>query len=83
MWLIRKIGLKAKAHIWDGSDTVCRMASTGLLKIEKFELRDERLHHEICQRCDPFVRSIISPWETLPNGDRVRTLTSSEGLDLK
>jgi hypothetical protein len=51
MWLIRKSGTKVKAHIWNGSDTVCRMASTHGLKMDRFEVRDDRGQHEICHMC--------------------------------
>jgi len=50
-YLIRKTGAKVKAHIWQGSDTACRMASTGGLKRSRFEIRTDRGEHEICQMC--------------------------------
>ena len=51
MWLIKKNGTKAKAHIWTGTDTVCRMASTGGLTLSRFEVRKERGDHEVCSMC--------------------------------
>lgn len=51
MWLVRKNGKKVKAHIWTGSDTACRMWSTGGLKQPRFEVVGERGDHEICHMC--------------------------------
>lgn len=50
-FLIRKTGAKVKAHLWVGHDTACRMWSTGGLKQSKFEVRDDRGEHEVCQMC--------------------------------
>jgi len=50
-WLIRKTGSKVKAHIWNGRDTACRMASTGGLKLDRFEVRQDRGTHEVCHMC--------------------------------
>jgi hypothetical protein len=54
MYLIRKKGQrlhKAKAHIWIGNDTACRMWSTGGLVREHFELCDGRGEHKVCWMC--------------------------------
>lgn len=50
-FLIRKTGAKAKAHVWKGEDTACRMWSTGGLKKSRFEVRKDRGEHEICHMC--------------------------------
>jgi hypothetical protein len=50
-FLIRKRGAKAKAHLWTGADTVCRMWSTGGLKQESYEVRPDRGLHETCHMC--------------------------------
>jgi hypothetical protein len=50
-YLIRKNGTKQKAHVWLGGDTVCRMWSTGGLKRDRFEVRDDRGEREICHMC--------------------------------
>jgi hypothetical protein len=50
-FLIRKTGAKARAHLWMGDDTACRMWSTGGLKRSRFEVRSERGDHEICVMC--------------------------------
>lgn len=50
-YLIRKIGAKARAHLWNGEDTACRMWSTGGLKKSRFEVKDEKGAHEICLMC--------------------------------
>lgn len=57
MWLIRKRGLKARAHIWNGSDTACRMWSTGGLKRDLFECSPDRGQHEICHMCAVVARA--------------------------
>jgi hypothetical protein len=51
LWLIRKKGEKVKAHIWDGNDTKCRMYSTGGIRADRFEIRQDRGQHEICHMC--------------------------------
>lgn len=51
MWLVRKRGTKAKAHVWTGTDTACRMASTGGLKLNRFDVREDRGDYEICHMC--------------------------------
>lgn len=50
-FLIRKTGLKARAHLWTGEDTACRMWSTGGLKRSRFDVKSERGEHEICVMC--------------------------------
>lgn len=43
---------KRRAHIWTGSDTVCRMWSTGgMRRRNRYEVKDEPGEHEICQIC--------------------------------
>jgi hypothetical protein len=51
MWLMRKTGLKVKAHVWNGKDTACRMASTGGLKMSRFEVCETPGTHEVCHMC--------------------------------
>jgi hypothetical protein len=49
MWLIRKTGLKARADIWDGSDSACRMYSTGGIRNKsRYAVREERGDHAVC-----------------------------------
>ena len=52
-YLIRKTGTKQKAHIWLGSDTACRMWSTGGLRRDRYEVRDDRGNHAVCHMCKP------------------------------
>jgi hypothetical protein len=65
MYLISKRG--RIAHIWDGKDTACRMASTGGLKLEKCRAVDEIGERAICQMCQqsaidrPEARLMITP----------------------
>lgn len=55
-YLIRMRGAKVKAHYWDGTDTFCRMASTGGLKLLRFAVCDDRGSHEVCHMCDVEAR---------------------------
>jgi hypothetical protein len=50
-WLIRDGSTKVKAHIWTGVDTMCRMASTGGIKLDRMSIRDARGSHEVCHMC--------------------------------
>ena len=50
-FMIRKTGAKAKAHIWNGVDTACRMWSTGGLKKSRYEEQEDRGAHEVCHMC--------------------------------
>jgi hypothetical protein len=50
-WLIRSKGKKQKAHVWTGTDTLCRMWSTGGMKPTRFQVRAERGDKEICFMC--------------------------------
>ncbi len=49
-YLVRKRKAKA-AHLWTGFDSMCRMASTGGLKMEKYDLRDDAGELPICHMC--------------------------------
>ena len=54
-YLIRTKGGKiqrSRAHLWDGIDTVCHMASTGGLNLKKYGLSDDPCGHEICFMCE-------------------------------
>ena len=70
MWLIRKTGEKTKAHIWTGEDTACRMASTGGLKMHKYELRQDRGNHAICSMCNSAEPSSGKFWDALAKVDK-------------
>jgi hypothetical protein len=50
-FLVRKRGLKPKAHYWNDGDTLCRMASTGGLKLSRYSLRESNDGKEICWMC--------------------------------
>lgn len=53
-YLIRRGSKKAAAHIWNGSDTSCRMASTGDLGRAvntKYSVTTTPRGHEICTMC--------------------------------
>jgi hypothetical protein len=51
MDVIRKKGIKQKAHIWKGEDTACRMWSAGGLKKELFVMHETTLDKGICVMC--------------------------------
>ena len=50
-YLIPQKGLKKRAHIWNGADTACRMASTGGLKMDRYTVSDMTEGREVCQMC--------------------------------
>jgi len=52
-FLIRRKGTKKLAHHWTGSDTVCRMYSTGGLArgLSHYVICDEPKGHPICTMC--------------------------------
>jgi hypothetical protein len=52
MWLIRKKGAKVAAHIWTGTDTACRMYSTGGLRKNRYVVVNDKGNHEICYMCN-------------------------------
>lgn len=69
-WLVKIRGdgvLKARAHVWLGNDTVCRMWSTGGLGSPKnYAVLEERGNHDICSNCRhanvrPILGSISPP----------------------
>ena len=52
MYLLRKrLTAKSVAHIWTGSDTACRMYSTGGLNPKKYKLSKESYDLKICTMC--------------------------------
>jgi len=52
-WLVRKhVGRKARAHIWLGDDTQCRMWSTGCMIKSSYEVVEDRGHRLICTMCE-------------------------------
>ena len=42
---------KWKHHIWDGEDTLCRMASTEGLNVKKYQSSDPSQGGSICKIC--------------------------------
>jgi hypothetical protein len=53
-YLVRKKG-GGKTHLWDGSDTKCRMASTGGLLMRKYVVSDVSCGRPICHMCQVAV----------------------------
>ncbi len=39
------------AHVWNGSDTLCRMASTGGLRLEKYVVSERMDGLVFCSMC--------------------------------
>lgn len=60
-YLIRRRGQKQRAHIWLGSDTACRMASTGGLKLARFEVTQDLNGKDLCQMCQAVVARDTPP----------------------
>jgi hypothetical protein len=54
-YLIRQRGEKVRAHYWDGTDTACRMASTGGLRMDRFLVTDSPLGKAVCHMCQMSV----------------------------
>jgi hypothetical protein len=52
-YLIGDRALKRRAHIWTGSDTVCRLWSTGGLTQSDYSVHDDSMGRKICQKCAP------------------------------
>ena len=42
---------KLVAHLWDGEDTMCKMASTGGLNVKYFDVFDEAKGCDVCKNC--------------------------------
>tara|TARA_B100000902_G_C26888800_1_gene706272 strand:- start:389 stop:625 length:237 start_codon:yes stop_codon:yes gene_type:complete len=42
---------KWKHHMWDGEDTLCRLASTGGLNIKRYESSDPSQGGSVCKMC--------------------------------
>jgi hypothetical protein len=49
-YLIRKRGT-GRAHLWMGTDTLCRMASTGGLRPHRYTLNSSHCMLPVCQMC--------------------------------
>lgn len=50
-YLVPKEGTKKAAHIWDGRDTACRMASTGGLSASGYTVTDSPGPRRVCALC--------------------------------
>ena len=61
-YLIRDRGKKQRAHYWTGTDTLCRMWSTGgMRRTQSFFVRDSPDGKEICWMCSNARRAIQTP----------------------
>lgn len=57
MQYLTKVGKRSRkrkpvAHLWNGEDTYCRMASTGGLGMGRYEVRDNLEGCRLCQLCE-------------------------------
>jgi hypothetical protein len=50
-YLIKGQGTKARAHLWTGTDTVCRMWSTGGLSKSKYSVCSDSGGRKTCHMC--------------------------------
>lgn len=51
-YLIRDKGTKKAAHIWTGSDTLCKLWSTGGMRKSKgYSVHEDQQGLELCQMC--------------------------------
>jgi hypothetical protein len=62
-------GLKARAHLWDGADTVCRMWSTGGLAKRKYSVQAQVLGLPVCSMCVSVFERFNSTTEFSALGD--------------
>ncbi len=70
MYLIAK-KKKGKAHYWTGTDTVCRLASTGGLDASRYFVSEAK--HEsraVCHMC----RQVSLGGKVLPTSEQYRTI---------
>jgi hypothetical protein len=52
-FLIKRRGNNVRAHVWTGTDTLCRMSSTGGLDLDRYDITstlDERFQ-DYCHMC--------------------------------
>ena len=42
---------KSVVHLWTGEDTICKMYSTGGLKVEDYKVSETPENRNICQNC--------------------------------
>jgi hypothetical protein len=64
-------GLKARAHLWDGDDTVCRMWSTGGLAKRKYSVQRKDLGLPVCSMCVDVLERLNPKAEFCALGDVV------------
>ncbi len=50
-WLVRKSRKKTAIHLWTGEDTLCRMASTGGLDLERYVIVSDDCGRNSCHMC--------------------------------
>ena len=59
-YLVRTRGSRQVAHLWNGDDTLCRMASTGGLSLRKYQVVDSQPPgSKLCHMCATTEASTI------------------------
>ena len=61
-YLIPKRQTKKRAHLWTGTDTVCRMYSTGGLGKRHYVVSETQAGHDVCQNCMNIHLGIPNPY---------------------
>ena len=51
-YLINPLRTKRKAHLWNGSDTACRMGSTGGLRMSEYAVVEDKEGRQVCSICE-------------------------------
>ena len=60
---------KSVAHVWTGTDTACRMYSTGGMRKKRYKLFTDPMGKPLCVMCCNVKPILLKPIETLPNID--------------
>jgi hypothetical protein len=76
-YLIKRNGQRVTAHIWTGNDTLCTMASTGGLRLSRFEIHDSPNGRKICTMC---ANRANQPAKTKPSKYLPIETIDTEGL---
>ncbi len=58
-YLVNPLKAKRKAHLWNGSDTACRMASTGGLRMSEYAVVEDKEGRQICSICEQMAAAQV------------------------
>ena len=64
MYLLNPKKKKSVAHMWTGTDTVCKMFSTGGMKQKRQVVSEETKGKPLCHMCETVHNKEIEPQET-------------------